>query len=68
MPLSTPTPAGDVALAPALQALSGQWNIDRRHSRIGFSVRHANYFDGARPSASRAELVIRVDSVDTRAA
>ncbi|SEB80521.1 Polyisoprenoid-binding protein YceI [Streptomyces misionensis] len=70
----------DVALDPALRALTGRWTIDRPHSRIGFSVRHAMvttvrgafadydsalYFDGARPSESRAELVIRVASVDT---
>ncbi|TWV45976.1 YceI family protein [Streptomyces misionensis] len=69
-----------VALDPALGALTGQWTIDRPHSRIGFSVRHAMvttvrgaftdydstlYFDGAQPSESRAELVIRVASVDT---
>ncbi|MFH8974964.1 YceI family protein [Streptomyces sp. NPDC017890] len=69
-----------VALAPALRALTGRWTIDRPHSRIGFSVRHAMvttvrgsfadydstlYFDGARPAQSRAELVIRVASVDT---
>ncbi|MEW2298005.1 YceI family protein [Streptomyces sp. NPDC006743] len=68
------------ALDPALRALTGRWTIDRPHSRIGFSVRHAMvttvrgafteydstlYFDGARPSESRAELVIRVASVDT---
>ncbi|CAM5402082.1 YceI family protein OS=Streptomyces tendae OX=1932 GN=GUR47_23615 PE=4 SV=1 [Streptomyces tendae] len=65
---------------PALRALTGHWTIDRPHSRIGFSVRHAMvttvrgafadydstlYFDGARPSESRAEIVIRVASVDT---
>ncbi|RRQ86167.1 YceI family protein [Streptomyces griseofuscus] len=69
-----------VALDPALRALTGQWTIDRPHSRIGFSVRHAMvttvrgaftdydstlYFDGAQPSESRADLVIRVASVDT---
>ncbi|ATL27446.1 YceI family protein [Streptomyces formicae] len=69
-----------VALDPALRALDGQWTIDRPHSRIGFSVRHAmvttvrgafaDYdsalsFDGGNPAASRAELVIRVGSVDT---
>ncbi|MGC9497512.1 YceI family protein [Streptomyces sp. WG7] len=68
------------ALDPALRALTGRWTIDRPHSRIGFSVRHAMvttvrgsfldydstlYFDGARPSQSRADLVIRVASVDT---
>lgn len=65
---------------PALRALTGRWTIDRPHSRIGFSVRHAMvttvrgaftdydstlHFDGARPSESRADLVIRVASVDT---
>ncbi|MFF5860840.1 YceI family protein [Streptomyces sp. NPDC012751] len=73
------TPRG-VALDPALRALTGRWTIDRPHSRIGFSVRHAMvttvrgafteydstlHFDGDRPSESRAELVIRVASVDT---
>lgn len=78
---STPFPATDgAALDPALRALTGEWTIDRPHSRIGFSVRHAMvttvrgafgdydsslYFDGARPSESRAEIVIRIDSVDT---
>ncbi|MEU6989079.1 YceI family protein [Streptomyces sp. NPDC046465] len=72
--------AGDAGLDPALRALDGQWTIDRPHSRIGFSVRHAMvttvrgaftdydstlYFDGDRPSESRAELVIRIGSVDT---
>ncbi|MFI0504206.1 YceI family protein [Streptomyces albogriseolus] len=79
----TPTVAtavAEAALDPALRALTGRWTIDRPHSRIGFSVRHAMvttvrgaftdydstlYFDGARPSESRAELVIRVASVDT---
>ncbi|MFF8908007.1 YceI family protein [Streptomyces olivaceoviridis] len=69
-----------VPLDPAFQALTGLWTIDRSHSRVGFSVRHAMvttvrgaftdydstlYFDGARPSQSRAELVVRVASVDT---
>ncbi|MGN9789802.1 YceI family protein [Streptomyces sp. OZ13] len=69
-----------VTLDPALRALTGRWTVDRPHSRIGFSVRHAMvttvrgaftdydstlYFDGARPSESRADLVIRVASVDT---
>jgi polyisoprenoid-binding protein YceI len=67
-------------LDPRLRALGGSWTVDRPHSRIGFSVRHAMvttvrgafadydsslYFDGARPENSRAELVIRVGSVDT---
>jgi len=69
-----------VALDPALRALTGRWTIDRPHSRIGFSVRHAMvttvrgaftdydstlYFDGSQPAESRADLVIRVASVDT---
>ncbi|WP_329126392.1 YceI family protein [Streptomyces sp. NBC_01465] len=78
---STPFPAGaGTSLDPKLRALTGQWTIDRPHSRIGFSVRHAMvttvrgafadydstlYFDGARPADSRAEIVIRVASVDT---
>ncbi|WAL97854.1 YceI family protein [Streptomyces sp. Je 1-369] len=72
--------AGGVALDSALRGLTGQWTIDRPHSRVGFSVRHAMvttvrgafadydstlHFDGDRPSASRAEIVIRVGSVDT---
>ncbi|MDI3385993.1 YceI family protein [Streptomyces sp. B-S-A8] len=75
-----PAGGGGVALDPALRALTGHWTIDGPHSRIGFSVRHAMvttvrgafadydsalYFDGDRPSESRAELVIRVGSVDT---
>nr|BFD80699.1 YceI family protein [Streptomyces sp. Xyl84] len=71
---------GAATLDPALRALTGRWTIDRPHSRIGFSVRHAMvttvrgaftdydstlYFDGARPSESRADLLIRVASVDT---
>lgn len=73
-------PATGAALDPTLRALTGQWVIDRPHSRIGFSVRHAMvttvrgafsdydstlYFDGTRPSESRADLVIRVAGVDT---
>ncbi|MYW62780.1 polyisoprenoid-binding protein [Streptomyces sp. SID8379] len=80
---ATPFPAAraaEASLDPALRGLTGEWTIDRPHSRIGFSVRHAMvttvrgafadydstlYFDGAVPSRSRAELVIRVGSVDT---
>lgn len=78
-PVAEAMPAG-VTLDPGLRALTGAWTIDRPHSRIGFSVRHAMvttvrgsfadydselYFDGAQPSASRAHLVIKVASVDT---
>ena len=74
------TASRGVALDPAFRALTGRWTIDRPHSRIGFSVRHAMvttvrgaftdydstlYLDGARPTESRADLVIRVASVDT---
>ncbi|MEU2967621.1 YceI family protein [Streptomyces ardesiacus] len=78
-PAERPAPAV-ATLDPALRALTGHWTIDRPHSRIGFSVRHAMvttvrgaftdydsrlYFDGARPGESRAEIVIRVAGVDT---
>ncbi|MFE1953430.1 YceI family protein [Streptomyces sp. NPDC059524] len=82
--LEPDTPAGGgvatLDLDPSLRRLTGNWVIDRPHSRIGFSVRHAMvttvrgafadydssmYFDGARPEESRAEIVIRVASVDT---
>ncbi|MFE1205135.1 YceI family protein [Streptomyces sp. NPDC058762] len=77
---ATRSATGTATLDPALRALTGHWTIDRPHSRIGFSVRHAMvttvrgaftdydstlYFDGARPSESRAEIVIRVAGVDT---
>ncbi|MCZ9347697.1 YceI family protein [Streptomyces sp. TRM76130] len=78
-PVEEAMPTG-VTLDPRLRALTGAWTIDRPHSRIGFSVRHAMvttvrgffadydselYFDGARPSESWAHLVIKVASVDT---
>lgn len=74
------TADGVATLDPSLRSLTGEWTIDRPHSRIGFSVRHAMvttvrgafadydsslYFDGDRPERSSAELVIRVASVDT---
>lgn len=76
----TQASSGGVALDSALRDLTGRWTIDRPHSRVGFSVRHAMvttvrgafadydstlYFDGDRPSESRADIVIRVASVDT---
>ncbi|MFA3875687.1 YceI family protein [Streptomyces sp. MMCC 100] len=78
--LAAPSAAAGATPDPGLRALTGHWTIDRPHSRIGFSVRHAMvttvrgaftdydstlYFDGADPSRSRAEIVIRVASVDT---
>jgi len=61
--------------------LSGDWDIDPDHSRIGFSAKHAMvatvrgaftdvtgklHADLEDPDASSAEIVCRVDSVDTR--
>src|SRR4028118_1513164 len=61
--------------------LTGDYTIDVGHSRVGFVARHAmvtkvrgqfNDFEGSahldfeNPSASTAELVIQVASVDTR--
>ncbi|MDH6111257.1 polyisoprenoid-binding protein YceI [Kitasatospora sp. MAP12-15] len=63
-----------------LSHLSGDYTIDSSHSSIEFRVRHAMvtnvrgafaeydgrlHLDGANPAASRAELVIKVASVDT---
>ncbi|MER5178244.1 YceI family protein [Streptomyces sp. NPDC002896] len=81
-PRTSPAASGTATavLDPSLVALTGHWTIDRPHSRIGFSVRHAMvttvrgafsdyrsdlYFDGEQPSRSRAEMVIQVASVDT---
>lgn len=61
--------------------LSGDWTIDPTHSRIGFSSRHTMVsrirgafndisgsvrVDGEDVGSSRAEVTIRVDSIDTR--
>ncbi|MDH6135386.1 polyisoprenoid-binding protein YceI [Kitasatospora sp. MAA4] len=63
-----------------LSHLTGDYVIDATHSRIGFAVRHAMvtnvrgeftdydgklHLDGGDPADSRAELVIKVASVDT---
>ncbi|MFC5667983.1 YceI family protein [Kitasatospora misakiensis] len=60
--------------------LTGDWTIDTTHSEIGFSVRHAMitnvkgrfteyegklHLDGTTPTNSRADLVIKVASIDT---
>jgi polyisoprenoid-binding protein YceI len=65
----------------ALTALTGHYDIDPTHTRIGFVARHAmvtkvrggfNDFagsidiDGANPAASTATLTIKTDSIDTR--
>lgn len=64
-----------------LTALTGTWNIDSGHSRIGFSARHAmvtkvrgafNEFegtlqlDGSDPTNSSAAVTIEAASIDTR--
>jgi len=66
-----------------LSHLSGDYTIDPAHSRVGFTVRHAMvtnvrgefteyegklHLDGADPSKSTAELVIKVASIDTNQA
>ncbi|UKY53844.1 YceI family protein [Streptomyces inhibens] len=63
-----------------LKHLSGDYRVDPDHSEIGFAVRHAMVatvrgrfadfegnlsLDGADPSRSSAELVIKVASIDT---
>ena len=67
--------------APALTELTGHYDIDPAHTRIGFVARHAmvtkvrggfNEFtggidiDGANPAASSAKLTVKTDSIDTR--
>ena len=64
-----------------LQDLSGTYNLDPSHSRIGFVARHAMIakvrgafnevsgtatIDGANPAASTLEVTIGAGSVDTR--
>jgi len=61
--------------------LTGTYQIDPAHSRIGFVARHAmvtkvrgsfnefdgtGYFDAQNPSASHLELTIKAASIDTR--
>ena len=61
--------------------LTGSYEIDPAHSRIGFVARHAmvtkvrgsfneftgsGYFDAADPARSHLELTIKADSIDTR--
>ncbi|MYS20125.1 Polyisoprenoid-binding protein YceI [Streptomyces sp. DvalAA-14] len=75
------TPAGTAtAVRTDLTHLTGDYVIDPTHSEIGFSARHAMvttvrgrftayegrlHLDGAAPSASTAELTIKVASIDT---
>lgn len=67
--------------ATATETLTGAYNIDPAHSRVGFSARHAmvtkvrgsfndftgsGYFDAENPGNSRVELTIQAKSIDTR--
>jgi polyisoprenoid-binding protein YceI len=62
-------------------SLTGNYNLDPTHSRLGFSARHAmvtkvrgafnevtgsGYLDEANPSASHVEVTIKAASIDTR--
>jgi polyisoprenoid-binding protein YceI len=79
-PAGQPASASAVLPDPALATLTGEWEIDPAHSRIGFSVRHAMvttvrgaftkyqsrlYFDGRDPARSQAEIVLSTASVYT---
>ncbi len=70
-----------IASSTRLQDLSGTYNVDPSHSRVGFVARHAMIakvrgsfndvtgtasIDGANPSASHLEVAIQTASVDTR--
>jgi polyisoprenoid-binding protein YceI len=65
----------------AADTLTGRYQLDASHSRIGFVARHAmvtkvrgafndvagsGWFDAADPSRSNLELVIQAASIDTR--
>ena len=64
-----------------LNTLTGTYTLDPTHSRIGFVARHAmvtkvrgsfneydggGYFDAENPANSKAEVVIKAASIDTR--
>ncbi|WP_127357585.1 YceI family protein [Actinacidiphila soli] len=74
------TDTDTVTAGPDLAHLTGDYTIDTTHSEIGFSVRHAMvttvrgqfaeydgklHLDGGNPSASSAEVTIKVVSIDT---
>ncbi|MFF4244828.1 YceI family protein [Streptomyces sp. NPDC001822] len=69
-----------VSSGESLSHLSGDWVIDSTHSEIGFSLKYAKvttmrgrfteydgrlHLDAATPSASTAEVVIKIASIDT---
>ena len=66
---------------PETSELTGKYNLDPSHSRVGFVARHAmvtkvrgsfndvkgsGFFDADNPSASKIELEIEAKSIDTR--
>jgi polyisoprenoid-binding protein YceI len=77
------TAVADAPAGADLSHLTGDYTIDPAHSRIGFTVRHAMvtnvrgefneyegklHLDGADPSKSTAELVVKVASINTNQA
>lgn len=71
----------DSPATPVTSELTGKYNIDPAHSRVGFVARHAmvtkvrgafndiegsGYLDVEDPSKSKVELTIKVASIDTR--
>src|SRR4051794_14456460 len=63
-----------------IQDIAGDYTLDTSHSRLGFSARHAMvttvrgafkdfvgtaHVDTANPAASKVELTIKADSIDT---
>jgi len=65
----------------AVQDLTGNYTLDKSHSRVGFSARHAmvskvrgafndfegsGYIDADKPANSHFELTIKATSIDTR--
>src|SRR5262245_9272810 len=80
---TAPAVAVAEAAGPDLAHLTGEYTIHPAHSRLGFAVRHAMVtnvrgefteyegkllLDGADPANSKAELVIKVASIDTNQA
>ncbi len=77
--MSTPQSVSQTGTAPA--SLTGNYNLDLAHTRVGFSARHAmvskvrgafNEFDGSvyldteNPANSHIEITIKAASIDTR--
>ncbi|UUU39820.1 YceI family protein [Streptomyces sp. NBC_00162] len=76
----TATVTADLAVDPALAALTGDYVIDASHSSIGFTVRHAMvtnvrgsfdafegslHLDGSDPARSTASIDVTIGSVNT---